>query len=167
MKLFRQVRLSTLLLWMVVMALLFGLYGQERRETQLRAALAFYRQPTTEGIYDALDQRLPLTYPDNAILEDVLKALKVRSTGRPKLPTGIPIYVDPVGLQEVGKIMSSMVARPPHDENLTMGEHLKRVLAPLGLGFSVKDGYLMISSKDSADVLLDADPYLGYRDVLQ
>ena len=30
-----------------------------------------------------------------------------------------------------------------------------------------RKGILMISSKDSADDLLDADPYLGYRDVLR
>jgi hypothetical protein len=54
MKLFRRIRLSTLLLLMIVLALLFGLFRQKRREAELQVNLSVYRAPTTEGIYDAL-----------------------------------------------------------------------------------------------------------------
>ena len=52
---------------------------------------------------------------------------------------------------------------------LTLGEHLRRVLQPLGLDYQVKDGFLMITSKESIDapVGTDADLYLRYRDVLR
>ena len=62
---------------------------------------------------------------------------------------GIPIYVDPIGLQEAERSMNSTVQRPPSADTLALGEHLRRVLEPLGLGYEVKAGFLMISSKES------------------
>lgn len=169
MKLFRRIRLSTLLLLMIVLALLFGLYRQRLREKELRANLSLYRAPTTEGIYDALDQPLALTYADGAGLEEVLKETKRVSTGKPKLTSGIPIYVDPIGLQEAEQSMTSPVNRPPLADKVTLGEHLRNVLGPLGLGYVVKDGFLMVTSKESLDVETGdtTNPYLRYRDVLR
>jgi len=152
---------------MVILALLLGLYAQKRREDQLQATLLLYRDWRTEGVVEIIDQRLALTYADGAPLEQMLKDVKLRSTGRPKLPAGIPIYVDPIGLKESGKSMMATVMRPPHDENLTLREHLSCVLGPLGLGFSVEDGFLMITSRTAVDKRLHPDPYLGYRDVLR
>ena len=102
----------------------------------------------------------------------VLKAVKAQTAGNPKLPkpwSGIPIYVDPIGLQEAERSMNSTVERPPSADSLALGEHLRRVLEPLGLGYEVKAGFLMISSKESFDVPIgdDVDPYLQYRDVLR
>jgi len=167
--LLRRIRLSTLLLLMIVLALLFGLHAQRHREAQLQATLALYRHPVTEGIYDALDQPLALAYADGAPLEEVLKEAKLRSAGRPKLRSGIPIYVDPIGLQEAEKSMISRVKRPPSADTLTLGEHLRHVLEPLGLGYVVQEGFLMITSTDSLDVESgdQIDPYVTYRDVLR
>ena len=82
---------------------------------------------------------------------------------------GIPIYVDPIGLQEAERSMNSTVQRPPSADTLTLGEHLRRILEPLGLAYVVKQGFLMISSKESFDEPVgdDVDPYLQYRDVLR
>jgi hypothetical protein len=154
---------------MVVVALLLGLYVQQRRQAGLLTALAQYRHPVTEGIFDVLDEPMALTYQDGAPLDVVLKLIKKTSTGRPKLKTGIPIYVDPVGLQEAEKSLVAPVKRPPGAENLPLGEHLQRILEPLGLGYSVKDGFLMIESAESLDEPFgeEADLYLQYRDVLR
>ena len=169
MKLTQRIRLSTLLLWMIVIALLVGLYAQQRRTAELRANLSLYRDPATEGIFDVLDQPLALTYADGAHLEAVLKEIKLRSTGWPKLKSGIPIYVDPIGLQEAEKSMTSPVRRPSPVDRLTLGEHIRSVLGPLGLGYVVKDGFLMVTSSESLDMETgDAiDPYRQYRDVLR
>jgi hypothetical protein len=168
MKRVARIRLSTLLLVVVVLAILVALYAQNRREAQLQGSLAIYRDPVAEGIHDALDQPLALTYPDGAPLEQVLKEIK-RSTGRPKLKSGIPIYVDPVGLQEAEKSMESPIKKPQSADKLSLGEHLKRLLRPLGLGYVVKDRFLMITSKESIDLDTgnNADPYLQYRDILR
>ena len=62
--------------------------------------------------------------------------------------------------------MSSPVKKPPGADQLTLREHLKRVLKPLGLGFTIKSGFLMITSDEAVDEEID-DPYLGFRDVLE
>ncbi len=163
----RRMRLSTLLLLMVVVALLFGLFVQKRRELELQAALLPYRNQTNEGLLDVLDRPLALTYPDGASLEQALKNLKLVSMGQPKLPKGIPIYVDPIGLSEADKTMTSTIKRPTTGEKLSLRDHLDRMLKPLGLGFTVRDGFLMITSLEAVDDRPDDDPYLGYRDVLR
>jgi hypothetical protein len=169
MKITQRIRLRTLLLWMIVIALIVGLYTQRRRTAELRATLSLYRDPITEGIFDVLDQPIALTYADGAHLEQVLKEIKQRSTGLPKLKAGIPIYVDPIGLQEAEKSMTSPVRRPSPVNRLTLGEQLRSLLGPLGLGYVVKDGFLMVTSSESLDMETgDAiDPYLQYRDVLR
>jgi hypothetical protein len=165
----RRIRLGTMLLLMVVVALLCGLYVQKRRQARLLAALEHYRRPVTEGIYDVLDESMALSYPDGATLEDVLKLIKTSSRRPPKLPAGMPIYVDPIGLQEAGKLMTSPIRRPAAAKRLTLDEHLRRILEPLGLGYEVKDGFLMITSKESLDMALgdEQDLYLQYRDLFR
>jgi hypothetical protein len=166
------IRLSTFLLLTLVAGLLIAIYAQRIREARLRDAISIYRNPQTEAILDALDQPIALTYEDGAPLDLVLKEFKMRTTKNPKLPgipTGIPIYVDPIGLQEAERSLHATVKRPPSADTLAIGEHLRRVLEPLGLGYEVKDGFLMISSKESLDVPVggDFDPYVRYRDVLR
>ena len=53
-----------------------------------------------ERLLDALDQPFKLTYPTHAAFEVFLKDIKLHSAGGTKLPAGIPIYVDPIGLSE-------------------------------------------------------------------
>jgi hypothetical protein len=160
------------LLLVAIAGLSIGLYVQRLRLTRLEEAILVYRHPRTEGIFDALDLAIPLTYADRAPLDDVLKEIKSRTTTHPrlvKIPGGIPIYVDPVGLQEAERSLMTPVRRPPRAEALDLGEHLRQVLKPLGLGYTVKDGFLMITSSESMDVPTgeEADPYYQYRDVLR
>jgi hypothetical protein len=166
------IRLSTFLLVVLVIALLIGLYAQHLREARLQDAISVYRNSKTEAIIDALEQPIALTYADDTPLDEVLKEIKEQTTKNPKLPklaTGIPIYVDPIGLQETERSLNSTVKRPASADTLALGEHLRRVLEPLGLGYVVKDGFLMITSKESVDEPLgeDVEPYLRYRDVLR
>ncbi len=87
----------------------------------------------------------------------------------PSLQLDRSCEIDPVGLQEAEWSMLSQVKRPESADQLPLKEHLNRVLEPLGLGFSVKEGYLMITSKESLDLPIgdEGDPYLKFRDVLQ
>lgn len=173
-----------MLLLMVVVGLLFALYAQRLREARLQEMIALYREPGTEGILDALGQPIALTYADGATLDDVLKEIKRRTTknpGLPKIPSGIPIYVDPIGLQEAETNMNAPIRRPPGADALSLGEHLRRILDSLGLVYTVKDDFMMITSEDSRDqttevkpdqpldqpVARERYPYLEYRDVLR
>ena len=159
----RPIRLSTFLLLVLVIALMVSLALQ--RERQLRDAIAVYRQPQTEAIFEAVARPMPLHYLDGARLDEVLKVWKRTTIGSPGLAPGIPIYVDPIGLQEAGQSLNSTLRRPPSADSLPLGEHLRRVLEPLGLGCTVQHGFLMITSKESVDE--EPDPYLLFRDVLQ
>ena len=47
--------------------------------------------------------------------------------------------------------MQSTVRRPASDQTLTLREHLKLVLKPLGLAFTMREGFLMITSEESLD----------------
>jgi hypothetical protein len=168
----RPIRLSTFLLLVLVIALLIGLYAQHLREARLQDAISVYRNDEVEGIIEALEWPIAVPYPDDAPLDEVLKEIKKQTTKHPKLakiPTGLPIYVDPIGLQEVEHSLSSTVKRPPAADALPLGEHLRLVLEPLGLRYVVKDGFLMITSKAAICEPIGAymDPYLQYRDVLR
>jgi hypothetical protein len=168
-RLLRPIRLSTFLLLVLVVALLIALYAYRVREARLQDQIAVYRHYRTEGIIDALEGPLTTTYADGAKLNNVLKDIKQRTTKNPKLPkipNGIAIYVDPIGLQEAEKSMDSPVKRPPGADAMTLGEHLRRLLEPMGLGYAIRDGFLMITAKES---IVDdfSDPYFEYRDVLK
>jgi len=160
-------RLGTLLLLVVALALVFGLFLQKRRERDLQATLLPYRDQVAEGILAALDRPLVLTYADRATLKDALENLRLCSTGQPKLPKGITIYVDTYGLASADRTLTSTIKRPPRDANLSVREHLDRILKPLGLGITLRGGWLIITSEDAAARQPSEDPYLGYRDVLR
>lgn len=156
-----------MLLIVVILGMVSFLFILKRSETQVKAEISLYRDDVAEGVVDLMDRPLALTYADGEPLEQFLKDIKRCSTGQPKLPAGIPIYVDPIGLSEADKSMVSTVKRPPSDQRLTLREQLDRVLKPLGLEFVVREGFLMITSEEDRDKWPDDDPYLGYRDVLR
>jgi hypothetical protein len=162
-----RIRLSTMLLLVLLVAVAFRSVVLKRNEAKLMADLSAYRNPKNEALADLLDQPLKLTYPGEATLEVFLKDIKRTTAGGTKLPAGIPIYVDPIGLSEAEKTMASPVEKPSAADKLTLREHLKRVLKPVGLGFMIRSGFLMITSEETVDEPADEDPYLGFRDVLQ
>jgi hypothetical protein len=59
-------------------------------------------------ILRALDQPIPMRFPKEIPLDDFLKYIK-QSTTTPSYP-GIPIYVDPLGLQEAERNLWSTVS---------------------------------------------------------
>ena len=162
-----RIRLSTMLLLVAVIGMLIPFFVLRLTQARLRAEIKPYRSPVAEGVVELLERPVPLTYKDGAPLEAFLKDLKACSNGQPKLPTGIPIYVDPIGLSESKQTMASPVRRPAPDRNLTLRAHLNLVLKPLGLGFTIRDRFLMITSDEDANGQPEDDPYLGYRDVLR
>jgi hypothetical protein len=108
------------------------------------------REPQTKAILVQLERRVDLKV-DKAPLEDVLKAVR-SATKTPNLPNGIPIYVDPVGLQEAEKTMLSPVTIV--NGVVPLEEALRTALQPLGLVYTVKDGLLTVTSAEAEDVPL-------------
>jgi hypothetical protein len=164
-----RVNLTSLLLAMIAIGILFGIVSQSRREAEIERVLAAYRNPAAEAVIDALESPLAVDWPDGTPLEVVLKRIRTKTTGMPKLKTGVPIYVDPNGLQEAGQTPTSRLRAQPPDATLLLRVKLERAFGPLGLACETREGFLMITAKESLDepVGESRDPYVIYRDVLK
>ena len=82
--------------------------------------------------------------------EDVLKYIKSNTQDEEyDLPSGIPIYVDPIGLQEAEKTLQSTITLDLEGVPLSRTLHL--ALKQLGLVYFVDDGLVIITSADSED----------------
>ena len=87
-----------------------------------------------------------MSFAHDTPLEDVLKYIKQATTGSQGNPSspGIPIYVDPKGLQEADKQLSSPVVMEL--EGVPLKTSLRLILKQLDLAYCVRDGVLIISS---------------------
>ena len=65
------------------------------------------KDPKSQAILAKLEQPIAMSFGTETPLEDFLKYIK-QATTEPNYP-GIPIYVDPMGLQEADKTMTSTV----------------------------------------------------------
>ena len=88
-----------------------------------------------------------MSFANETPLDDVLKYIKQATT----TPTynGIPIYVDPVGLQEAERSLNSTIQIDL--EGVPLKTTLRLILKQLGLAYYVEDGYLVIASEDAAE----------------
>jgi hypothetical protein len=101
----------------------------------------------TLAILDALDRPVPMDFPNETRLEDIIKYMR-RATASPALPDGIPCYVDPTGIIETGKSVSSPVRI--NLVGVPLKRSLKLVLNQLGMTYTVRDGLLSIVAKPVA-----------------
>ena len=72
----------------------------------------------------------------------------------------IPIYVDPMGLQEAERTLTSTVT--VNLDGVPLKTTLRLCLKQLGLTYRIRDGLLFITSEESADPFLPfyQDPFL-------
>ena len=107
--------------------------------------------PRSRAIVAMLARPLPMSFPQETPLEDVLKYIRGNTQDKDLgLPSGIPIYVDPVGLQEVEKTMQSPVVIDL--EGVPLRTTLRLMLKQMGLTYKIEDGLLTINSAESDDV---------------
>ena len=112
-----RLRLSTLILLIIIFGMAVTLVLQQQREARLRSALRSARNANEEAIRVALDQPFDAKLIPRPTLALLLQEIKrVTSNGGLSEVTsygwvvisngglwdGIPIYVDPIGLQEAG-----------------------------------------------------------------
>ena len=98
-----------------------------------------------------------MRFTDDTPLEDVLKYLAIATRGIDG--KGIPIYVDPIGLQEAERSMTS-TARNLEFDGVPLKTSLRLCLDQLDLTYRIRDGLLLITSKESADGPVYQDPFL-------
>jgi RNA polymerase sigma factor (sigma-70 family) len=98
-------------------------------------------------IIKKLDEPVTMKFDEETPLEEVIKHIK-DSTKSSDMPGGIPIYVDPIGLSEADKTMSSTV-RNMYLEGVPLRRTLQLLLTQLDLFYFVVDGMLYITSTKS------------------
>jgi hypothetical protein len=110
---------------------------------------------SNRAILKKLDQLIPMHFLEDTPLEDVLKYIR-QATADVNYP-GIPIYVDPVGLQNAEKSITSTVRNLDFDA-IPVKDALRLCSRQLDLGFSVRQGFVMISDENSATIPVYEDP---------
>jgi hypothetical protein len=117
-------------------------------------AIAAGKAGANARILDALERPVSMTFPDPTPLRDVLRYVTL-ATATPSYP-GIPIYLDPIGLQEADQTPESRVT--VDITGLPLKTSLHACLEPLGLDYIVKDGFLRVTGVDAIDPAPD-DPF--------
>ena len=110
-------------------------------------------------ILTTLERRVPLRFPEGTSLETLLTYIRDATRGADGKV--IPIFVDPIGLSESEKTMSSSIA-PIDLDQVALRTSLRLCLKQLDLDYTVRDGLLLITSLESMDYLLkdtDRDPF--------
>jgi hypothetical protein len=102
--------------------------------------------PRSRQILEKLEEPLSMSFANETPLDDVLKYIK-QATTSPKF-AGIPIYVDPKGLQEAERSLNSTIQIDV--DGAPLRRTLQLMLAQLDLAYFVEDGILVITSHDSA-----------------
>ncbi len=120
-----------------------------------KAVDLFERDPKTRQILEKLDEPISMSFANETPLDDVLKYIK-QATATPSF-NGIPIYVDPIGLQEAERSLNSTVQIDL--EGVPLKITLRLILKQLGLIYTVKDGFLMITSAESEDAQTEIRVY--------
>jgi RNA polymerase sigma factor (sigma-70 family) len=103
------------------------------------------RDARSLAVLSKLEEPVAMSFPNETPLEDVLKYIKQATTG--PNGSGIPIYVDPIGLQEAERTLSSPVQIDL--EGVPLRRTLQLALKQLGLVYFVDDGVLCITSQDA------------------
>ena len=150
----RPIRLVTVLLLITIVVLGYALSKQQRRTARLQAALTDYRAQSHGEMVQVLGGWAELDWPDDTPLDEVIEAIRaIMSRRSSTLSKGAPIYVDPDALRQAGKTLKSAVKAPPSDDDgeLTLRQKLRAVFEPMGLACRVKDGAIVITSRESAD----------------
>jgi hypothetical protein len=155
-----RIRLGTCLWLLVVLALVLALGLSARREARLRAELRLVKDRSNQLVLKALKRPFAVWFSRGSarpklelIIRDVKRSTRQEEWG-PLLSEGVLVYVDPAGLQDasdalkISVTLSSRVKRPSPGE--PTGEALMSVLEPLGLGYYIQDGTLVLTDEQTA-----------------
>jgi RNA polymerase sigma factor (sigma-70 family) len=117
--------------------------------------------PKSKDVFKKLEEPISMSFANETPLDDVLKYIKQATTT--KTFSGIPIYVDPKGLQEAEKSLTSTVSIDL--EGIPLKTTLRLLLKQLDLAYCVRDGVLIISSVQGiAEELQEAQSELEAND---
>jgi hypothetical protein len=106
-------------------------------------------------IMKALDRPISFPFRNETALEEVVKTIKAATKGPDG--RGIPIYVDPIGLQEAEKTMASPISIDL--EGVPLRTSLTFVLNQLDLSYALEGGVLVIGFHKGRPPSADSDPF--------
>lgn len=111
----------------------------------------------------ALQKVVPMNFPDETPLKDIVKFIRESTRdANSGFPKGIPIYVDPQGLQDVDTTMDAPVTIDL--DGMPLGKTLRLAIRPLGLVADIdKDGLLVITSSGCNDGEPVPDDYASWQ----
>jgi RNA polymerase sigma factor (sigma-70 family) len=135
----------------------------QRRSIAITAAQVAARDdnPQSKAVFKKLEEAIPMSFANETMLDDVLKYIKQATTT--KTFSGIPIYVDPKGLNEAEKSLKSTVSIDL--DGVPLKTTLRLALKQLDLAYCVRDGVLIISSVPGImGELQEANSELGAND---
>jgi hypothetical protein len=108
-------------------------------------AAASANDKLTRAIMTQLNERITMSFPQETPLEDVLKYIKSNTQSEElNLPSGITIYVDPLGLQQAEMTLATPVTLDL--EGVPLRRTLTLVLNQVNMRYFVNDGVLFITS---------------------
>ncbi len=112
------------------------------------------RSKANAAILSKLDEPLHMSFPSETPFEDVLKYIKQATQG--PNDSGIPVYIDPVGLAQAEKTMTSPIVLDL--DGVPLKTTLRLLLKQIGLAYCVKDRLVIISSPEGIlEELMDAE----------
>src|SRR5262249_51419088 len=97
------------------------------------------KNPKSLAVVKKLDDPAALHFAEGTLLEEALRKIQEASKGTDG--KRIPIYLDPAGLQEADKNLSSPVMLDLEDVPLKFS--LRLILKQLGLAYCVRDGVVI------------------------
>lgn len=106
--------------------------------------------PRSAALHKRLDEPIDMAFRNETPLEDVLKY--IRSATADATGKGLPIYVDPIGLQEAERTMTSPVSLEL--QGVPLRTTLTLLLRQVGMAYEVKDGVVIISNISSSKNIL-------------
>jgi hypothetical protein len=107
----------------------------------------------SQDTFERLAMPVDWTFVDN---ETTLESVLFMFHQGLNMPKGIPVYVDSISLKEAGITMKTPVNFVLHGAPLRTTLYL--MLRQLGLTYGIKDGVIVIASKDGMPKLLEAMP---------
>ena len=109
-------------------------------------------------ILKAADMPITMSFPQETPLDDVLKYIRSNTESKEQgLPSGIPIYVDPLGLNAAERTQQSPVVIDL--EGVPLRTALYLVLNQMGLTYGVGGGVLVITGVDTEPPCLNLSAF--------
>jgi hypothetical protein len=100
--------------------------------------------PRTAAVLDKLAGPIPMSFPDEIPIEQVLAYIRQATTTRTS--AGVPVLVDALALQEAERSLNSTVSIDV--DGVPLRITLGLVLRQLGLAYVVRDGLVIVTSPE-------------------